>query len=210
MKIADGESILFTGDSITDCGRKRPVGQGAGLGDGYVALVDSLLAVSRPACRIRVLNTGISGNRIIDLDTRWQCDVLDHHPDWLSVMIGINDVWRQFDNAADPNQVTVERYEAGYRNLLEQTRPPLRGLVLMTPYVIESDTAEPMRKSMEMYSEVVKRLAIDYHAVLVDVQAAFDRYLLHRSSQSLAEDRIHPNQTGHMIIAQAFVAAIQL
>ncbi|MFO7870772.1 MAG: SGNH/GDSL hydrolase family protein [Kiritimatiellia bacterium] len=208
MIMQDGQSILFTGDSITDCGRARPLGQGPGLGDGYVALIDSLLAASHPERRIRVLNTGIGGNRVTDLETRWRGDVAAHHPDWLSVMIGINDVWRQFDNAADPNQVTVDRYEMVYRSLLEQIRPSVFGLVLMTPYVIEPDTTEPMRKRMDLYSEVVKRLADDYSAVFVDVQAAFDRYLVHRSAKSLADDRIHPNRTGHMIIATAFLTAV--
>jgi lysophospholipase L1-like esterase len=209
MKIADGETILFTGDSITDCGRELPLGEGAGLGEGYVALVDGLLAAGRPECQIKVLNTGISGNRVIDLETRWQNDVLAHRPDWLSIMIGINDVWRQFDNAEDPNQVTIERYETVYRRLLDQVRPGLQGLVLMTPYVIEPDRDEPMRNRMDVYGEVVKRLAAETDAVFVDVQAAFDRTLAYRSAASLAEDRIHPNQTGHMIIAQSFLTAIQ-
>jgi len=209
MKIEDGQSILFTGDSITDCGRARPLGQGAGLGEGYVALIDSLLAASHPERRISVLNTGIAGNCVTDLETRWQSDVVAHHPDWLSVMIGINDVWRQFDSETDPNQVAIDRYETIYRSLLEQIRPSVTGLVLMTPYVIEPDTTEPMRKRMDLYSEVVKRLADDYSAVFVDVQAAFNRYLVHRCAKSLADDRVHPNKIGHMIIVQAFLAAIQ-
>lgn len=208
MKIPDGKTLLFIGDSITDCGRAQPVGQGAGLGEGYVAFVDALLSVFHPERKIRVLNTGISGNRVIDLEARWQRDVLDLRPEWLSVMIGINDVWRQFDNGQDPNQVTIDRYEKVYRGLLTRTRPALQGLVMMTPYFIETNRSDPMRKRMDEYGEVVKRLAADFDAVLVDTQAAFDRHLAHRSSQSLCGDRIHPNKTGHMIIAKAFLTGI--
>ncbi len=99
--------------------------------------MDSLLSAHRPDVRIRVLNTGISGNRVIDLESRWQTDVLDLQPDWLSVLIGINDVWCQFDPVLDPNQVTIERYESVYRHLIERTRPHLRDLVLMSPYLVE-------------------------------------------------------------------------
>lgn len=205
MTIADGETILFTGDSITDCGRAWPLGAGAGLGNGYVSLVDSAWAAKHPECRIRVLNTGISGNRVIDLEERWETDVLAHGPDWLSIMIGINDVWRQMDDPGDPNVVTIERYEEVYRRLLERTCSGLRGLVLMTPYVIEADRGERMREAMDRYSGVVRRLAGEFDAVFVDVQAAFDRYLEHRPAGSLAEDRVHPNQTGHMVIARAFL-----
>jgi len=208
MKIADGESILFIGDSITDCGRNRPFGQGAGLGESYVAFVDSLLAAFYPERHIRVLNTGIGGNRVTDLESRWQEDVLDLAPDWLSVMIGINDVWRQFDNPSDSCQVTIDQYETIYRTLLEQSRPKLKGLVLMTPYYIESNLSDPMRNLMDTYSAVVKRLALDFDAVFVNVQAAFDSYLVHRTTQSLCGDRVHPNKTGHMIMARSFLTAI--
>lgn len=208
MKLTDGYTILFTGDSITDCGRAWPVGERAGLGDGYVAFVDSLLSAYRPDVHIRVLNTGINGNRVIDLASRWQTDVLALEPDWLSVLIGINDVWYQFDQALDPNQVTIERYERVYRRLLERTRPDLQGLVLMSPYLIEPNPNDPMRTRMDAYGQVVERLAYDFDAVFVDLQAAFDRYLAHRPPQTLCDDRVHPNKTGHMIIARAFLAAV--
>jgi lysophospholipase L1-like esterase len=209
MRIADGENIVFIGDSITDCDRVRPVGQYGGLGEGYVACVDSLLAAWYPQRRIRILNTGTSGNRVIDLEARWKADVLDLRPDWLSVMIGINDVWRQFDSALEADQVSIERYEAVYRRLLAQVRPRLKGLVLMAPYFIESNLANPMRERMDAYGKVVGRLSAEFDAVFVDVQAAFDRYLLHRPTQSLSSDRVHPNKAGHMIIATAFLTRLE-
>ncbi len=208
MKIEAGQSILFTGDSITDCGRVRPIGVGAGLGEGYVALVDSLLAACYPERPVAVLNTGVSGDTVIDLEARWQTDVLDPEPDWLSVMIGINDVWGQFVAQPDPDPVTIDRYEATYRKLLRKTRQHLDGLVLMTPYVIEVDLADPMRERMDAYGGVVQRLADEFDAVFVDVQAAFDRYLSKRAAGSLSDDRVHPNLTGHTIIAKALLTAI--
>ena len=206
MKITDGQTILFTGDSITDCGRARPVGRGDELGSGYVSLMDAFWGATRPECQITVLNTGIGGNRVIDLESRWESDVIQLIPDWLSIMIGINDVWRQHDAPNEPDQVPIERYERIYRILLEQTRKKLKGLVLMSPYIIEPDKSDPMRAQMDNYAEVVKKLAEEYDAVFINVQAAFDRYLECRSYQSLCEDRIHPNLTGHMIIARSFLS----
>lgn len=203
-------TLLFTGDSITDCARARPVGERDGLGEGYVAFVNGLLAVRRPESRIRVLNTGVSGNRVIDLEARWDEDILAHQPGWLSVLIGINDVWRHFDYGFHPNQVAIDRYEKVFRKLLERTRPGLEGLVLMTPYFIEPRPDDVMRIQMEAYGAVVRRLAADFDAVFVDLQAAFDRVLAHRPSQSLAGDRVHPNKTGHLIIAEAFLGVLGL
>ena len=185
MKLDNGQTILFTGDSITDCGRTHPIGERGGLGDGYVAEVDSMLSAWYPARVIRVLNMGISGNRIIDLERRWQSGTLDYKPDWLAIMIGVNDAWRQFDSISNPDQVDIQRYEVTYRKLLEQTRPGLSGLVLMTPFFLETNRSDPMRARVDEYSSVTERMANAYDAVFANVQAEFDRYLEHRPTQSL-------------------------
>jgi len=210
MKLKDGQTLLFIGDSITDCGRTHPIGARDGLGEGYVAFADGLLSSWYPERQIRVLNTGISGDRVTDLDARWQVDMLDITPDWLSVMIGINDVWRQFqfEDQPDFQQVTIDIYEKTYRKLLAKTRRSIDGLILMSPYLIEPSLSDPFRQRMDEYSKVVEQLAHEFDAIFVDVQAAFDRYLAHRLTQSLCTDRIHPNKSGHMIIARAFLTAV--
>ena len=208
MIIAEDTTLVFIGDSITDCGRERPARLGMDPGNGYVACIQSLLAAGCPERKLQILNTGISGNRVPDLEARWKPDVLDLRPDWLSVMIGINDVWRQFDRPMIEDQVRIDRFEAIYRKLLENTRPRLKGLVIMSPYLIEPAKTDPMRARMDDYGSVTKKLASEFDAVFVDVQSAFDRYLEHRDASTLATDRIHPNLTGHMIIATAFLQAI--
>lgn len=203
------QTLLFIGDSITDCGRDRPVGQRwNSLGEGYVSFVDSMLGAAMPETPVRVLNTGISGNRVTDLEARWQSDVLDLEPNWLSLMIGINDVWRQFDAEPGAEQVEPEQYELVYRSVLAKTRPQLDGLVLMTPYFLETNREDPMRVKMDAYGAITKKLAADFDAISVDTQAAFDHYLAHQPTQSLCEDRVHPNGVGHMILARAFLSAV--
>jgi len=51
-----------------------------------------------PERAIRVITAGVGGNTCRDVAARWQKDVLDVTPDWVSLMIGINDVWRQLTN----------------------------------------------------------------------------------------------------------------
>ena len=203
------QTLLFIGDSITDCGREHPVGQRwNSLGGGYVSFVDSILGAVIPGTPMTVLNTGISGNRVTDLESRWQSDVLDLEPSWLSVMIGINDVWRQFDSEPGAGQVEPEQYELVYRSVLAKTRPKLDGLILMTPYFLEKNREDPMRAKMDGYGAITKKLAIEFDAICVDTQAAFDRYLVHQPTESLCEDRVHPNGLGHMILARAFLNAL--
>jgi lysophospholipase L1-like esterase len=79
MKISSNSTLLMIGDSITDCGRVRPVGESVGgdLGNGYVSLIHATLSATCPQLHIRIRNTGISGNTVRDLAARWQSDVLD-------------------------------------------------------------------------------------------------------------------------------------
>lgn len=211
MIIAGGSKLVMIGDSITDCGRALPVGEGreSALGTGYVSLVDALLKTAVPPANIRVINMGIGGNTVRDLQGRWQTDVLDLQPDWLSIMIGINDVWRQFDSPMQrEGHVSLAEYGRTLTQLVAATRPQLQGLVLMTPYFIEPDQNEPMRAMMDRYGQVVREIASAHDAVFVDTQAAFDRVLASVHPMSLAWDRVHPNLTGHMILARAFLECV--
>jgi lysophospholipase L1-like esterase len=211
MIIQPNSKLVMIGDSITDCGRLRPVGEGSfdALGNGYVNFVDSLLTAQYPAHHIQVVNMGISGNTIRDLKERWKTDVLDLKPDWLSVMIGINDVWGHFGSDLRPERrVSLEEYSKTLDELVRETRPSLKGLVLLTPYFIEPNCAEPMRKMMDEYGTIVRRIAEKYKAILVDTQAAFDAVLTHLHPMALAFDRVHPFSSGHMVIARAFLQAV--
>jgi lysophospholipase L1-like esterase len=210
LNIQKGEKLVMIGDSVTDCERSRPVGEGLfnALGRGYAANVDALLSAVYPELGIRVVNVGTSGNTVRDLKARWQTDVLDLKPDWLSVMIGINDVWRQYDVRIKEQHVYLEEYEATYREILQAVRPKLKGLILLTPYFIETSTDDAMRRTMDEYGAVVRKLAAEFDAVLVDTQEAFNQLLAHMHSAHIAWDRVHPNHIGHMTLAKAFLDSI--
>jgi lysophospholipase L1-like esterase len=211
MLIQASSKLVMIGDSVTDCGRLKPVGEGQidALGNGYVSMVDALIQATMPWQRIRVVNMGLSGNTVRDLKMRWQSDVFALFPDWLSIMIGINDVWRQYDSPFQTEWgVPLDEYESTLENLIEQTQPQLKGLVLMTPYFIDLNFNDGMRVRMDQYSEVVRGLARKHQAILVDTQMAFDVTLHHLHPMALSWDRIHPNIPGHMIIARSFLNAI--
>ncbi len=211
MKIAPRSKLVFIGDSITDCERARPVGEGlfGAVGKGYVAVVEGLLGAIHPAHAIRVVNMGTSGNTAPDLKARWQADVLDLKPDWLSVMIGVNDVWRQFDL---PRQTEIHVQPDVFRKTLDElaarTRPTVKGLIFMSPFYIEPNRADAMRARMDQYGAIVRETALRHDAVFIDTQAAFDAVLQHMNANAIAWDRVHPNVIGHSVIARAFLNAI--
>lgn len=205
MLFGNNQKIIFIGDSITDCGRHAA----SPYGNGYVSLVRSLLLARYPDRRLNIINRGIGGDTARDLAARWQQDVIAERPNWLSVMIGINDVWRSYDsNAADA--VPLDEYTATLRGLLDQARAAsITRLILAEPYMIEPDRTQPMRHQMDAYGAAVRQLAADYGAVLVRTQAAFDAALAHTTPADWAADQIHPNAPGHALIALAFLQAIE-
>jgi lysophospholipase L1-like esterase len=211
MKIRPNSTLVMIGDSITDCGRDPFFRDDAtdSLGDGYVHFVHCLIAAADPALRLSILNMGVSGNTIRDLADRWERDVLARDPDWLSIMIGINDVWRHFDPGMPKDgQITAEEYADTLERLAAATRPRLQGLVLMTPFYLEPDRTDPMRAMMDRFGEEVRRLAVSFRAEIVDTQAAMDLALREYSPAELAADRVHVNAVGHMILARAFLKAV--
>lgn len=206
-----GDKILFIGDSISDYDRKRPVGEGLfnAWGTSYVSDVGSLLTCMYPEEHLRVVNMGISGNQCRNLEERWQTDVMDQYPDWVSVLIGINDVWRQFDEPEIKEEhVSPEDFRATYERLIVRTLPHVKGMVLMTPYFMEPNKKDPMRARMDEFGLIVKELAAKYNLICVDLQAGWDKLFEHMHPAAIAWDRIHPNQSGCMYIAKQFLAAV--
>lgn len=211
LRIAQGSRWVAIGDSITDAGRAKPIGEAPnGLGNGYVSTIDALLQAWYPARRIRLINVGTSGHTVRDLAERWQTDVTDLQPDWLSIMVGANDVWRQFDRVTQPEKsVPPADYEKTYDGLLARTAPTLKGgLILITPFFLEPRTNDPMRARMDEYGAIVKKLAGRYNAVLVDSQAAFDVVLKDLPSAMINWDRVHLNHIGAAVLARAVLTAV--
>lgn len=207
MKI-EGGTLLFIGDSITDAGRARPVGEDRGLGGGYPAQVNALLGATYPERKIRVLNTGISGNTIRHLKARWQKDVIDLKPDWLSIMIGTNDVWRQFAGTNNPESVFPEEFVKTYNELLLQTKPLVKGITLLTPFYVEPDRDQPMRKRMDEYGQLVRKIAREHRCHFGDTQAAYDKALKSVPFATLAGDKVHPSAAGHMVLSRVFLKTV--
>ncbi|HEY8444342.1 MAG TPA: SGNH/GDSL hydrolase family protein [Clostridia bacterium] len=211
MLFKDRETILFTGDSITDAGRRRPIGEGRGegVGGGYVRQIDTLLNICYPENIYHIVNTGVSGNTSRDLLARWQTDVLDLKPDYVSVCIGVNDVWRQFDEPhCFYNHVGIEEYRANLEKMVELTLDKVKGMIFMTPYYMEPNKEDPMRKKMDEYGAVMKEVAKKHNLMCVDLQKEFDEYLKYRYSAYIQWDRVHTGPIGSMIIARAFLRAV--
>lgn len=206
------DRIVFAGDSVTDMGSEQPVGEGLfeSLGTGYVRIVDNMLSAVYPEIKVRVTNSGISGNTSRDLWARYQRDVVDLNPDWVSICIGINDVWRQFDTPAMTDyQVMPEEYEQNVENMILAVKDSVKGIFVLSPYYMEPNREDPMRKRMDEYVAISRRLADKYGCRFVDFQKLYEDYCQIRHSTFIAWDRIHPNRVGSTLMARAFLEACE-
>lgn len=204
MIFEDMDRIVFAGDSVTDMGSVNPVGEGLfdNLGNGYVRMIENLLAAKYPQIHLRITNSGVAGNTSRDLLSRWDRDVRALNPQWVSICIGVNDVWRQFDFPAIPDRmVSPEEYHRNVEEMILREKHHVKGIFLMSPYYIEPDPNDFMRKRMDEYGKICSRLAAKHHCIFIDLQAMFTKYCVHRHSSFLAMDRIHPNQIGATLIA---------
>ncbi|MEA3440173.1 MAG: GDSL family lipase, partial [Chloroflexota bacterium] len=126
-----------------------------------------------------------------------------------SIMIGINDVWRHFGGFQIAGQViTLEEYMQTLDELIGQIHPELSGMILMTPYYLETKQNEPIRSMMDQFGSAVHDLARKYDALLADTQAAFDQVLQSLHPYQLAMDRVHVNLTGHSVLARAWLRCV--
>jgi len=203
-----GITLLFQGDSITDAGRSREAAGEANsqpaLGNGYAWLAASQLLVDRPGDGIKIFNRGISGNKVPDLDGRWQAECVDLKPNVLSILIGVNDIWRTFDRG---DKGTAEIYEAGYQALIEKTKAalPQTTLVICEPFVLRCGAiTDAWFPKFDGYRAAAKRVAEKAGAIFVPFQTMFDEASKIAPPERWAGDGVHPSADGAALMAHTW------
>jgi len=202
MVFKTGEKILFIGDSITEDGR---FDDPKDVGAGYVRLIHDYINENLSDLQIDVVNKGVGGDRVTNLADRWEADVISADPDWVSVSIGINDVWRQLDNP-DMEQVSPDLFEKTYDDLLYTLKEHTEAkLILMEPTIIEEDVNSVGNALLKPYVETVKKLAHKYNAVLVSTHQTFLNFIEKTPKAALTTDGVHMNDLGRKLMATTWL-----
>lgn len=208
--VLDGQLFLFQGDSITDCGRRAA---SAPFGGGYPSIFIERMTAAFPERKVRYINKGISGDRVTGLRDRWEDDVIRHRPDWVSILIGINDLHGFLRDPA--NGVSVETYRERYDSILATTREKTgANLLLLDPFYISLDreTGQSFRSTVldiiPQYIAVVHEMAAKYNACHLKTHELFQQHLQYREAEAFCPEPVHPNHTGHMVIADAMMRVL--
>lgn len=196
------KTILFQGDSITDCQRIRE--DDCSLGQGYPNMIAGHLGYEQPGA-YHVVNRGVNGDRVVDVYARCKRDLWNIEPDYVSFLIGVNDVWHEFGSA---NGVDSVRYKMMYDMLISQTleRLPTVQIILMEPFVLHGSGIaqydyEAFYNEVALRREVVHALSAVYKLPLVTLQAPFEAMAQKLTPENWLYDGVHPTAAGHGLIA---------
>ena len=203
-----GDVIVFQGDSITDGGRQRTGSDyNHTMGQSYAYILAAMVGALHPERNLTFINRGVGGNRVTDLAARWQADTLNLKPNFLSILIGINDTLSATES--------VRQYEQVYDELLADTTAALPNtkIVLGEPFLL------PVGKHKANYAaelaevkkrqEAVARLAAKYHLPLVRYQEAFDEACRKAPPEYWSWDGVHPHYAGHGLMVQEWLKTVR-
>lgn len=209
--------ILFQGDSITDCGRSRDAANDY-AGSGYAQLVKGALGFEAPE-EYTFINRGVSGDRIVDVYARIKLDIINLKPDYMSLLIGINDVWHEISRQ---NGVAPEKFEKIYDMLLTEIKEALPDIkiMLLGAYVLEGpatcntentpDRWERFRRGAETNAGIAKRLAEKHGLPFIPLQEVFDKAAENTEPTYWAADGVHPTPMGHELIKKEWLKGFEL
>ncbi|MGZ9584853.1 SGNH/GDSL hydrolase family protein [Paenibacillus marinisediminis] len=205
MLLKENDIVVFQGDSITDCCRVRT--SATDMGHGYALMAAGLFGAKYPDKHVTFYNRGISGDRVKDLQERWDIDCIALEPTIVSIYIGINDTWRRYDG----NDITsTASYEAGYRDIIERTLSRTNAkLVLVEPFVLPvPEDRKTWREDLDPKIDVVRHLAREYGAALVPLDGLFAQASTKAPCAYWAPDGVHPSPAGHALIAKAWLETV--
>ena len=210
--------ILFQGDSITDAYRNRedPEALNA-MGIGYPQLLKAQLGMDYPG-QLDFQNRGISGNRVVDVYARIKRDLINLAPDYLSMLIGVNDVWHELGGRHDG--VDADKFERVYDLLLTEVRCalPQVKLIVLEPFVLQGSATvnpdEPERweafsREVPLRAAASRRVAEKHGALFIPLQEKFDALCAQAPAGYWLADGVHPTAMGHELIAREWAAAFR-
>lgn len=207
--------VLFQGDSITDAGRSRDNLEI--VGTGYPLLVKAKLGQEAPT-EYDFINKGVSGNRIVDVYARIKADIINHKPDYMSLLIGVNDIWHEINSQ---NGVEPERFEKIYDMLISEIKVALPDVKIMLfgAFVLKGpatcnteeipDKWQRFKKGTAINATIAKKIAEKHGLLYIPLQEVFDKACEKAEPTYWTIDGVHPTPMGHELIKKEWLKGFE-
>ncbi len=207
MYLRKHDIVLFQGDSLTDGGRNRE--EYADLGHAYPLFIAGLFGAQHPDMDVTFLNRGNACEKVCDLGARWQKDCLELKPTVLSLMAGINDVWRRYDGANDTT--SPEKFYKDYRYLLQSAKEQFDVRFILMDCFNQPCPADrrTWREDLDPKIQVIRQLAEEFHALYIPLDGIFAQKFLVKGGHYWTSDGVHPTSVGNALIAQKWMEAVE-
>lgn len=192
--LEDGQKIVFLGDSITQAG------------NGYVSVVESIIGALAPDMNLTYVNAGVGGHKVTDMLERIGESVIAHDPDWVTISVGINDVWHGH------NGVPIEQFRDRYNELVKRlSKQTVAKLALFTTTVIGEELDNEANRRLVEYNEHIRKVAKRRKCLLVEMNEAFHGAITdwHKVATDLrfTTDGVHTTPIGAYLMAHTLAKA---
>ncbi|MFZ6023554.1 MAG: SGNH/GDSL hydrolase family protein [Bacteroidota bacterium] len=192
------KKVLFFGDSITELGIKP---------NGYIRVIEDLIRNEDKLTQYELIGKGIGGNKIYDLYLRMDEDVLKLQPDIVVIYIGVNDIWHKSMMGTGTD---YDKFGKFYNAVVKKIQVAGSKVILCTPAVIgeRHDGSNPQDGELNHYSNWIRKYAAENNLPLVDLRSIFLHYSKANNpnnldSKILTYDRVHLNDEGNKVVAEA-------
>ena len=132
---------------------------------------------------IRLWNCGVSGDNATSSLHRVYIDCLNHSPDTVVVMFGINDVGRTTNGISEKHEERLARYQRSMRTLTENLQKAGVDVILCTPTPLLEAGEGHDNDGILRCAEIVRELAREKSCPCVD----FLSYLLPMAGKELRD-----------------------
>jgi len=209
LLLRDQQVMVTLGNSITEGGESP---------EGYVSLMRKALEVLYPEMTVYIINAGISGHKSTDMYDRFDTDVLRWQPHWVTISVGVNDVWHGFyDNhpkGDGPRGVPLPVYREKVTAMVQRAQRHNARVALFTATVIKENLNSAENQKLVSYNQAIRDIAKKYKCVLVDQDAVCRRVLLPLQRPDMADrgiltsDGVHMLPAGNWLMARTCLIAL--
>ncbi len=194
LLLKDKQLLVTLGNSITQAGENP---------GGYVDIMRKVLDTLYPERTVYIVNVGISGHKSTDMNERFQRDVLQYKPDWLTISVGVNDVWHGFydghTNGDGPRGIPLKLYMGKVSDMVKRANAQNIKVAIFTATVIKENLDSPENKKLEKYNKALRRIAKKYKCLLVDMDKACRDVLEPQQKPGMSDRGILTNDGVHML-----------